>query len=86
MLRKHQIHVEEVRLGRQTVRKEADKESPGSPFTSDVSGIKDATERISREDINLYFDKKSEGGGVEEIKRYVKNGILFISFGNEEIK
>lgn len=55
-------------------------------FISDVSGIKDVIERIFREDINFYFDKKLEGGGVEEIKCYVKNGILFISFGNEEIK
>lgn len=84
MLRKKQIHVEEVRLDGQKVEKEADVESLGSPCTIEVSGFKDTT---SKDSVEFYFDnKRSGGGGVEEVKGEVENGVLLITFDNEESK
>nr|XP_034317327.1 protein mono-ADP-ribosyltransferase PARP14 isoform X2 [Crassostrea gigas] len=83
LLRKKQIHVEEVRLDGQKVEKEADEESPGSPCTIEVSGFKDTT---SKDNVEFYFDnnKRSGGGGVEEVKGEVEDGVLLITFENEE--
>lgn len=84
MLRKKQIHVEEVRLDGQKVEKEADVESLGSPCTIEVSGFKDTT---SKDSVEFYFDnKRSGGGGVEEVKGEVEDGVLLITFDNEESK
>lgn len=69
----------------QKVEKEADEESPGSPCTIEVSGFKDTT---SKDNVEFYFDnnKRSGGGGVEEVKGEVEDGVLLITFENEESK
>lgn len=84
LLRNKQIFVEEVRLDGQKVEEEANEESPGSPCTIEVSGFKDTT---SKDSVEFYFDnKRSGGGGVEEVKGEVEDGVLLITFENEESK
>lgn len=83
LLGKKQIHVEEVRLNRQKMEKEAYEESPDSLSTIEVGGFKDIT---SKDGFEFYFGNKMSGGGcVEEVKGDVEDGILFINFANEEI-
>lgn len=84
LLRKKQIHVEEVRLDGQKVENEADEEYIGSLCTIEVSGFKDTT---SKDSVEFYFDNKRSGGGsVEEVKGEIDGGVLFITFENEESK
>lgn len=76
--------MEEVRLDKQKAEKEADKESPDPLCSIEVSGIKDTT---SKDLVEFYFDsKKSGGGGVEEVKGEVKDGVIVITFENEDSK
>lgn len=84
-MRKKQIHVEEVSLDGQKVEKEVYEESSGSICTIEVSGINDTT---SKDSIEFYFDniKRSGGGVVQEVKGDVEDGVLLITFENEESK
>lgn len=84
LLRNKQIYVEEIRLDGQKVDKEADEEFSGSLCTIEVSGIKDTT---SKDSVEFYFDnKKSGGGNVEEVKGEGEDGVLLITFKNEQSK
>lgn len=69
----------------QKVKKEADEESLGSLCTIEVSGFKDTT---SKDSVEFYFEnnKRSGGGNVEEVKGEMEDGILFITFEDEESK
>ncbi|XP_061194345.1 protein mono-ADP-ribosyltransferase PARP14-like [Saccostrea echinata] len=83
LFNKKQIYVEEVRLDGKSVEKEAEEDTLGPLCTIEVRGMKETT---SRENIELYFDnkKKSGGGGVEDVKGEVEDGVLYITFENEK--
>lgn len=64
--------------------KEVDKEFFDLLCIIEVSGIKDM---IFKDFVEFYFDsKKLGGGGVEEVKGEVKDGVIVIIFENEDSK
>lgn len=78
--------MEKVRLLRQKVEEKAacSKASPSSLCTIQVSGMNDTT---SKDMLEIYFNnKKSGGGGVQEVKGEVEDGVLLITFENEKSK
>lgn len=89
LFNKKQIHVEEVRMDGEKMEKEGDgeaeDEAAGPRCTIEVRGMKEST---SKDSVELYFDnkRKSGGGEVEEVKGEVEDGVLYVTFENEESK
>lgn len=89
LFNKKQIHVEEVRMDGEKMEKEAEgeaeDEAAGPRCTIEVRGMKEST---SKDSVELYFDnkRKSGGGEVEEVKGEVEDGVLYVTFENEESK
>lgn len=76
--------MEKVSLQRQKVEEKASKAPPSSLCTIQVSGMNDTT---SKDMLEFYFNKKkSGGGGVQEVKGEVEDGVLLITFENEKSK
>ncbi|XP_062593153.1 protein mono-ADP-ribosyltransferase PARP14-like, partial [Saccostrea cucullata] len=82
LFNKKQIGVEQVRMDGKKVEKEAE-ENTGPLCTIEVRGMKETT---SIDSVELYFDnkRKSGGGGVDEVKGEVEDGVLYVTFEDEE--
>ncbi|XP_061194415.1 protein mono-ADP-ribosyltransferase PARP14-like isoform X2 [Saccostrea echinata] len=82
LFNKKQIGVEQVRMDGKKVEKEAE-ENTGPLCTIEVRGMKETT---SIDSVELYFDnkRKSGGGGVDEVKGEVEDGVLYVTFEDED--
>ncbi|XP_062619962.1 uncharacterized protein LOC134281522 [Saccostrea cucullata] len=83
LFNKKQIYVEQGKMDGKKVEKEAE-ENTGTLCTIEVRGMKETT---SIDSVELYFDnkRKSGGGGVEEVKGEVEDGVLYVTFEDEKI-
>ncbi|XP_062615772.1 N-myc-interactor-like [Saccostrea cucullata] len=83
LFNKKQIGVEQVRIYEVNVNKKGAEKVSGPLCTIEVRGMRETT---SIDSVELYFDnkRKSGGGDLVEIKGEVEDGVLYVTFEDEE--